>query len=169
LRGEGEGTGRCFGWRLSHCAPRGKNTLCQRCVWPGFSLLSSFMTEMRATLRDRLADAVGAAQVLTAPDEIAPYVTDWRGRFRGRALAIVRPRTTAEVAAVVRACSDADTPIVPQGGNTGQCGGATPDQSGNAIVLSLTRMDRVRAIDADNATLTVEAGVTLVAAQQVAA
>jgi FAD/FMN-containing dehydrogenase len=127
------------------------------------------MMDIRATLKTRLEAAVGAAQVLTSTADIDPYLTDWRGRFHGRALAVVRPQTTDEVAAVVRACADFDTPIVPQGGNTGQCGGATPDQSGNAIVLSLTRMNRVRAIDADNATLTVEAGVTLVAAQQAAA
>jgi FAD/FMN-containing dehydrogenase len=127
------------------------------------------MTDIHATLQARLEAAVGAAQVLTASADIDPYLTDWRGRFHGRALAVVRPQTTAEVAAIVRVCADAGTPIVPQGGNTGQCGGATPDLSGNAIVLSLNRMNRVRAIDADNATLTVEAGVTLAAAQQAAA
>ena len=127
------------------------------------------MTDIRATLQARLEAAVGAAQVLTSSDDIASYVTDWRGRFHGRAFAVVRPQTTAEVAAVVCACGDAGTPIVPQGGNTGQCGGATPDHSGNAVVLSLARMNRVRAIDTDNATLTVEAGVTLAAVQQAAA
>src|SRR5206468_7372698 len=82
---------------------------------------------------------------------------------------VVRPQSTAEVAAVVAACAETGTPIVPQGGNTGQCGGATPDGGGEAVVLSLTRMNRVRAVDGDNATLTVEAGVTLAAAQQAAA
>ncbi len=70
---------------------------------------------------------------------------------------------------MVRACADLGVPIVPQGGNTGQCGGATPDDSGNAIVLSLSRMNRVRAVDSANATLTVEAGVPLAAVQQAAA
>ena len=127
------------------------------------------MTDIRATLRARLDAAVGSAQVLTATADVAPYVTDWRGRFHGRALAVVRPSDTAEVAAVVRACADFNVPIVPQGGNTGQCGGATPGDQGDAIVLSLTRMKRVRAVDPDNATLTAEAGVPLAAVQQAAA
>jgi FAD/FMN-containing dehydrogenase len=127
------------------------------------------MIDIRATLRARLDAAVGSAQVLTATADMAPYLTDWRGRFHGRALAVVRPGDTAEVAAVVRACADLRVPIVPQGGNTGQCGGATPDDQGNAIVLSLARMKRVRAIDPDNATLTAEAGVPLAAVQQAAA
>jgi len=127
------------------------------------------MIDLRATLRARLDAAVGSAQVLTAAIDVAPYVTDWRGRFHGQALAVVRPGSTEEVAAVVRACADLQVPIVPQGGNTGQCGGATPDPEGNAIVLSLARMNRVRAVDPDNATLTAEAGVPLAAVQQAAA
>jgi FAD/FMN-containing dehydrogenase len=126
------------------------------------------MIDVRATLLARLETAVGAAHVLTAAPDIAPFVTDWRGRYTGRALAVVRPQSTAEVAAVVAACADAGTPLVPQGGNTGQCGGATPDGSGGAIVLSLARMNRIRALDTGNATLTVEAGVTLVAVQNAA-
>jgi len=126
------------------------------------------MTDIRATLRTRLDAAVGPAQVLTDPADLAPYLTDWRGRYHGRARAVVRPRTTAEVAAVVRACADSATPLVAQGGNTGQCGGATPDPSGEAVVLSLARLNRVRALDPDNATITVEAGVPLVSVQQAA-
>jgi len=127
------------------------------------------MIDLRATLRARLDAAVGSTQVLTAATDVAPYVTDWRGRFHGRALAVVRPGSTEEVAAVVRACADLQVPIVAQGGNTGQCGGATPDADGNAIVLSLARMNRVRAVDPENATLTAEAGVPLAAVQQAAA
>jgi len=127
------------------------------------------MTDIRATLRARLDAAVGSAQVLTAPADVAPYVTDWRGRYHGRALAVVRPAGTDEVATVVRACADLGVPIVAQGGNTGQCGGATPDDTGNAVLLSLVRMNRVRAVDPANATLTAEAGVPLVAVQQAAA
>jgi FAD/FMN-containing dehydrogenase len=127
------------------------------------------MADIRATLRARLDAAVGSAQVLSAPDDIAPYLTDWRGRYHGRAQAVVRPGSTSEVAAVVRACADARVPIVAQGGNTGQCGGATPDASGDAVVVSLARMNRVRAVDADNATMTVEAGTTLIAVQEAAA
>jgi FAD/FMN-containing dehydrogenase len=127
------------------------------------------MMDLRATLRAQLQAAVGPANVLGAADDIAPYLTDWRGRYHGNALAVVRPRTTAEVAAVVLACAAAGAPIVPQGGNTGQCGGATPDTGGDAVVLSLTRLNRVRALDADNATMTVEAGATLAAVQGAAA
>ncbi len=125
--------------------------------------------DIRATLRARLDAAVGSTQVLTVPADVAPYLTDWRGRYHGQAQAVVRPGSTSEVAAVVRACADAGVPIVPQGGNTGQCGGATPDPGGRAIVLSLLRMNRVRGVDAANATLTVEAGATLAAVQQAAA
>ena len=127
------------------------------------------MTDNRATLEARLTGVVGAAHVLTAAADMAPYLTDWRRRFHGRARVVVRPQSTAEVAAVVAACAESGAPIVPQGGNTGQCGGATPDEGGTAVVVSLTRMNRVRAVDRDNATLTVEAGATLVAVQQAAA
>jgi FAD/FMN-containing dehydrogenase len=126
------------------------------------------MTDFRATLRARLDAAVGSAQVLTAPSDIAPYLTDWRGRYRGRAWAVVRPGSTDEVASVVRTCAQHRVPIVAQGGNTGQCGGATPDDSGTAIVLSLARLNRIRAIDPPNATLTAEAGVPLALVQQAA-
>jgi FAD/FMN-containing dehydrogenase len=127
------------------------------------------MTDIRATLLARLAAAVGSTQVLTDPADLAPYLTDWRGRYHGRALAVVRPGNTGEVAAVVGACAQAGAPVVPQGGNTGQCGGATPDDRGTAVVVSLQRMNRVRAIDADNATITVDAGVPLARVQQAAA
>ncbi len=123
------------------------------------------MTDKRATLQAQLEAAVGKAQVLTAAADTAPYLTDWRGRYHGRALAIVRPGTTAEVAAVVRACLETATPLVPQGGNTGHCGGATPDASGEAVLLCLTRLNRMRAVDPANGTLTVEAGMTLAAKQ----
>jgi FAD/FMN-containing dehydrogenase len=127
------------------------------------------MTDIRATLRARLDAAVGSAQVLTSPADIAPYLTDWRGRFHGDAQAVVRPGSTAEVAEVVRACAEARVGIVAQGGNTGQCGGATPELGSKAVVISLARMNRIHALDADNATLTVEAGATLAAVQGAAA
>lgn len=127
------------------------------------------MMDIGATLRTRLHAAVGAPHVLTDPVAMAPYLVDWRGRYHGRAQAVVRPGDTAEVAAAVRACADLHIPIVPQGGNTGMCGGATPDESGQAIVLSLGRMNRVRAIDTANATITVDAGVPLAQVQQAAA
>ena len=137
---------------------------------PGVNPLSSpAMTDIRATLRARLDAVVGGEHVLTDPADVAPYVSDWRGRYHGNARAVVRPANTRQVADVVRVCADLGVPIVPQGGNTGQCGGATPDDDGHAIVVSLSRMNRVLAVDTANATLTVEAGVPLAAVQQAAA
>lgn len=116
---------------------------------------------------DPLIERVGAANVLTGPDAES-YLTDWRGRYSGKAMAVVRPADTAQVAAVVKWCAENQVPIVPQGGNTSLCGAATPDSSGNAIVLSLARLNRIRAIDTDNDTLVAEAGCILQAVQQAA-
>ena len=100
---------------------------------------------------------------------MAPFLTDWRKRYTGRAQAVVRPATTEEVAAVMKACAETRTPVVPLGGNTGLVGGGTPDDSGRAIVLSLARMNRVRAVDPVNDTITVEAGCPLQRVQEAAA
>jgi len=127
------------------------------------------MGELDATVHARLASIVGDTNVLTAAAETESYLVDWRGSFRGRARAVVRPGNTAEVAAVVRFCADVGTPVVPQGGNTGLCGGATPDATGDEIVLALGRMNRVRDIDPANATITVEAGMPLATVQEHAA
>lgn len=118
-------------------------------------------------IRD-LCQVVGDGHVLTDARDMAPYLSDWRGRYHGAARAVVRPGTTQEVAAVVRLCAAAGVPMVPQGGNTGLCGGATPDGGGRAVVLSLGRLDRIRAVDVDNDTITVEAGSTLASLQQAA-
>ena len=118
-------------------------------------------------LLDALRQAVGAVHVLTDGELIA-YEQDWRQRERGRALAVVRPGTTDEVAAVVRACAAHGAAIVPQGGNTGLAVGSVPDASGTQVLLSLRRMDAVRAIDAANLTITVEAGGILQNLQQAA-
>jgi FAD/FMN-containing dehydrogenase len=102
--------------------------------------------------------------VLTHEDpltDLSAWEQDWRKRSRGQALAVVRPASTAEVAAVVKACAAAGTSIVPQGGNTGLVVGSVPDNSGTQVVLSMTRMNAVRAIDKDNLTMTVEAGCVL--------
>src|SRR6185295_9589398 len=127
------------------------------------------MADPGATLLARIAGIVGDAHVLSAPADIEPFLEDWRGRFRGAARAVVQPGSTDEVAAVVRACAEAGVAIVPQGGNTGLCGGAVPDASGEEILVSLVRMNRVRALDAANATITVEAGMPLAAVQEAAA
>ena len=126
------------------------------------------MAESAAPLLATLKAIVGEANVLTSDTDVAPYVTDWRGRYRGSTRAVVRPSTTPEVAAVVRCCAEHGAPVVPQGGNTGLCGGATPREDGGEVVISLSRLTRVRALDADNATLTVEAGVPLARVQQAA-
>ena len=126
------------------------------------------MLDPGATLLARLARVVGNAHVLTADEDLAPYLADWRGRYRGKALAVVRPSTTAEVADVVGACAEARVAVVPQGGNTGLVGGGTPHAAGDEVLLSLARLNRIRDVDPDNATLTVEAGVTLAAVQAAA-
>lgn len=115
---------------------------------------------MGVELLSTLRGIVGAAHVLVDEDA-APYCTDWRKRFVGRALAVVRPGATDQVAAVVRACMAANTAVIPQGGNTGLVGGATPDTSGKQVVLQLGRMQSIRHVDADNLTMTVEAGCLL--------
>ncbi len=126
------------------------------------------MAESAAPLLATLKAIVGEANVLTSDADVAPYVTDWRGRYRGSARAVVRPSTTADVAAVVRCCAEHGAPVVPQGGNTGLCGGATPREDSGDVVVSLSRLTRVRALDAGNATLTVEAGMALARVQQAA-
>ena len=103
---------------------------------------------------------VGAAHELTEGD-LSAWELDWRRREHGKALAVVRPGSTAEVAAVVQACAASGVSIVPQGGNTGMVVGSTPDASGEQLVLSLTRMNRIRTLDAANLTVTVEAGCVL--------
>ncbi len=107
--------------------------------------------------------------MLVDAHDVAPFVQDWRGAFRGSAQAVVLPASTEEVATVVRACRSAGVPIVPQGGNTGMCGGAIPDASGSAIVVSLRRMNRVLDVDPVNDTMTVEAGCILQRLQDAAA
>jgi FAD/FMN-containing dehydrogenase len=111
-------------------------------------------------LIESLRHIVGAPHVLTEGD-LTAWVQDWRRRETGQALAVVRPGSTAEVAAVVKACAAARVSMVPQGGNTGMVVGSTPDASGTQVVLSLTRMNKVRTLDAGNLTVTVEAGCVL--------
>ncbi len=120
------------------------------------------------TLIETLRATVGAAHVLSDGD-LSAYENDWRKRYRGRALAVVRPASTPEVAAVVQACAAHGVSIVAQGGNTGLVGASIPDGSGTQLLLNLTRMNRVRAIDRANLALTVDAGCVLQAAQEAAA
>lgn len=114
-----------------------------------------------------LRAAVGPANVLTEGD-LSAWEVDWRKRYRGRALAVVRPGSTDQVAAVVKACAAHGVPLVTQGGNTGLVGGSVPDASGTQVLLSLTRLNRVREVDAANLTMTVDAGCILQTVQETA-
>ena len=116
-------------------------------------------------LLQALRTAVGAANVLTEGN-LSAWEQDWRKREHGKALAVVRPASTLEVAEVVKACAVAGVSIVPQGGNTGMVVGSTPDTSGTQVVLSLQRMNQVRTLDAANLTVTVEAGCVLQSLQE---
>ncbi|MDR2207405.1 MAG: FAD-binding oxidoreductase [Azoarcus sp.] len=128
------------------------------------------MTESGGGLLDRIAAVVGSNHVLTDSAEMSPHLVDYRGNYTGRALAVVKPADTQEVAAVVKLCFESGVPIVPQGGNTGLCGGATPLPDGqSSLVVSLSRLNRIRALDAVNDTICVEAGCTLAAVQEAAA
>ena len=117
---------------------------------------------------ETLADIVGAQNVITDAQTMHPYLGDWRGRYRGAARCVVRPGSTAEVAAVVRACSAAGVAMLPQGGNTSHCGASIPDKSGKTVLISLSRLNKIRAVDAANNTITVEAGCVLQNLQEAA-
>ncbi|GAB4198249.1 MAG: FAD-binding oxidoreductase [Thalassobaculales bacterium] len=121
-----------------------------------------------SALLEQLRRIVGPRGFLEQDGDIAPHLIEWRGLWQGRARAVVKPANTAEVAAVMAACAAAGVPVVPQGGNTSLCGGSIPDDSGTAVVLSLSRMNRIRAIDPLNYTMTVEAGCVLAEIQRAA-
>jgi len=116
---------------------------------------------MPEALINQLADIVGNAGLRTGYDDTASFLTDWHGQYHGQALAVVMPETTAQVANIMAFADANDIVVVPQGGNTGFMGGATPDADGRTIVLSLRRMNRIREIDATNMSMTVEAGCVL--------
>ena len=122
-----------------------------------------------ASLISQFAEVIGAEHVLSSDEAMSAHLGDWRGRYRGAAICVVRPATTAEVAAVVRACAQAGVAMVPQGGNTSLCGAATPGPEGEAVLISLSRLRRLRAIDPENNTMTVEAGCVLQTLQEAAA
>jgi FAD/FMN-containing dehydrogenase len=123
--------------------------------------MTDFLTQCRA--------AIGEQYVLDTPDGMTPFLTDQRGRFTGKALAVLRPGSVEEVAALVRACAGHRVGLVPQGGNTGLVLGSVPDASGAQVVLSLARLNRIRQIDAVNRTMTVDAGCILQHIQEAAA
>ena len=112
-------------------------------------------------LLDKLADLLGPKGFTRDPADLAPWTLDWRGRYQGAAAAMLSPASPEETAALVRLCAAARVPLVPQGGNTSMVGGATPDASGAALIVSTRRMNRIRAIDAAAGTAVAEAGVIL--------
>jgi FAD/FMN-containing dehydrogenase len=115
---------------------------------------------------DRLKDAVGAKGFSENPDEIAPHLEEWRGKYKGTSPLLLKPATAAEVSSILRICNETGTPIVTQGGNTGLVGGQIPFHG--EVLLSTQRLNRIRTLDESGATLTVEAGVTLAQVQQAA-
>ena len=117
---------------------------------------------------ERLRALLGEDSVLTDPQDCAPFLVDHLGRCRGRALAVVQPRTVAEVAQVLTVCEAERIGVVPHGGNTSYCGGAIPDESGSELVLSLRRLNRIRNVDPDNYSLVAEAGCVLAQVQAAA-
>lgn len=126
------------------------------------------MSHVSEALIQALEQVVGSPGLIQDPEGMQSYLSDWRNAYCGKAALVVRPASTAEVAEVVRLCREAGVALVPQGGNTGLCGGSIPDNSGTQVVLSLTRMTAIRAIDAANETITVEAGVILQRLQEAA-
>jgi FAD/FMN-containing dehydrogenase len=120
------------------------------------------------SISDQLRERLGTEAVLSAPAEIAPYLTDYRGLCQGRAPAVVLPRTVAEVSQLLAFCNERRIGVVPQGGNTGYCAGATPDESGQQIVVALARLNRIRSLDAAGYTVIAEAGCVLQALQRAA-
>ena len=114
------------------------------------------------------ATIIGQEHVITNSSDLEPYLIDWRKRYRGQAIAALRPASTQEVSALVKLCAANHIAMVPQGGNTGMCGGATPNPTGRQVVISLQRMNKIRELDAANQTITVEAGVILQALQEAA-
>lgn len=124
---------------------------------------------MSADLIARLSAILGPSGLVTDAADTAPYAIDWRRLFPGKPLCVARPASTAEVAEVVKACREAGARLVPQGGNTGLAGGAVPDGSGHEVVLSLTRMNKVRSVDPLGLTLAADAGCILKVAQDAAA
>ncbi|WP_274845476.1 FAD-binding oxidoreductase [Sinorhizobium meliloti] len=127
------------------------------------------MTAEQDALLDQLRTICGPAAVLTATGDVEPYAVDWKRSFVGSPLCVVRPSNTGEVAAIVAACGMHGASIVPQGGNTGLAGGATPDTSSSQVLLSLNRLSRIRSLDPVGMTVEVEAGAILQSVKEEAA
>lgn len=123
---------------------------------------------MSTAILEQMAAVTGARNIITDANAMVPYLKEWRDLFRGKAQAVVRPGSTAEVAALVKLAAETGTTLVPQGGNTGLVGGQIPIADGREIILSLQRLDSIRTVDPEGDTMIVEAGVTLQRAQEAA-
>src|SRR6187455_2725838 len=121
-----------------------------------------------ASLASELKAIVGERGFIDVPAEKAPFEVDWRDQWHGKAALVLKPATTDEVSRVVKALAAAGVGIVPQGGNTSLCGASVPDDSGTQVIVNLSRMNKVRAVDPENNTMTVEAGCVLATLQEVA-
>ncbi|HYI70328.1 MAG TPA: FAD-binding oxidoreductase [Skermanella sp.] len=120
------------------------------------------------TLLDRLRAIVGPSGHIDDPADMEPYVAEWRGRYRGATPLVLRPASTQELSDVMRTCAEAGVPVVPQGGNTGLVGGSIPSADNSEVLISLSRMNKIREMDPLNYTVTVEAGCVLQTLQQAA-
>ena len=120
-------------------------------------------------LMEALRAILGPRGIITDPADLEPHLSDWRGLYRGASPALIRPASTEELSAALRLLYEADIPVVPQGGNTSMVGGAMPDETGRQVILSLSRMNRIRDIDPIDMTMVAEAGVVLKTAQDAAA
>src|SRR5258706_13418053 len=124
-------------------------------------LVSLARQEFPEALAQELKSIVGERGFIDAAAEKAPFEVDWREQWHGKAALVLKPATTDEVSRIVKALAVAGVGIVPQGGNTSLCGGSVPDGSGTQVIVNLSRMNKVRAVDPDNNTMTVEAGCVL--------
>ena len=127
------------------------------------------MSTTETAALERLKTALGPKGWTTDPAEMAPHLVEWRDLYQGRAAMLLKPASTAEVAQAMAICAETGTPVVPQGGNTGLVGGGIPFAGGEEVVLSLSRLNRVRELDPLDNTITVEAGCVLAAVQAAAA
>ncbi|MBP0494075.1 FAD-binding oxidoreductase [Pararoseomonas indoligenes] len=127
------------------------------------------VTPLPQPLMEALQAILGPRGIITDPSDLEPHLSDWRGLYHGASPALLRPASTEELSAALKLLYEADIPVVPQGGNTSMVGGAMPDESGRQVILSLSRMNRIRDIDPIDMTMVAEAGVVLKTAQEAAA
>src|SRR6266702_8705918 len=115
---------------------------------------------------ESMRELTGSSNVVTAVDDMAPHLIDWRKRHTGTAACVVFPRSVEHVSKVLSFCDSNGIKVFPQGGNTSVCGGSVPDESGNSVLLNLGKMNRILSLNADDNSMTVEAGCILAGLQQ---